>query len=455
LDITRKDFIKKVSIFTIGITSFARVVGSATNILDNHNYPRLVQDSDGILDLPKGFSYSIISKLNEKMDDGLNVPNAADGMGCFKGNGNNIILVRNHEIGHLPIAQNVFNEDNPYGNSFSKYIKENKNKFYDIKNNQTECFGGTTTLVYNTKSKKIINQHLSLCGTLVNCSGGQTPWNTWISCEETVRKKTGRISKNHGFNFEVTPLDKDLKSPVPLKSMGRFRHEAVAFDSINGYVYQTEDREDGLLYRFIPNEKRNLKKGGKLQGLSLIKFRGPDCTNWIRDTFKIGEIHEVRWIDLDNVESPRDDLRIRGRRKGCAIFARGEGMWFIDDYVYFTSTSGGSKRLGQIWRYKHNQTQFSEGELELFYESKNKNILKNPDNITVSPLGHLIISEDGKGHDRLIGIKPNGKTYLLAENIFNKSEFAGAVFSPDGKILFVNIYDPTMTIAITGPWNSL
>ena len=44
---------------------------------------------------------------------------------------------------------------------------------------------------------------------------------------------------------------------------------------------------------------------------------------------------------------------------------------------------------------------------------------------------------------------------MIAENYLNNSEFAGANFSPDGKILFVNIYSPTMTIAITGPWNKL
>jgi hypothetical protein len=237
--------------------------------------------------------------------------------------------------------------------------------------------------------------------------------------------------------------------------MGRFRHEAVAFDIHRGYVYQTEDRDDCLFYRFTPKVKNKLHKGGKLQGLSLANYRGPDCRNWKNDDFKVGQPHKVRWIDLDNIKSPKDDLRIRGRNKGCAVFARGEGTWFADDYVYFTCTSGGKNKLGQIWRYRHIANSRFEGELELFFESTNKDILNMPDNITVSPWGDLIVSEDGKGHDRLIGIKPNGKTYLLAENIYNKSEFAGAVFSPNGKILFVNIYKPTMTIAITGPWNLL
>ena len=148
-------------------------------------------------------------------------------------------------------------------------------------------------------------------------------------------------------------------------------------------------------------------------------------------------------------------LRIRGKNKGCASFSRGEGIWYDNDYVYFTATSGGRAKLGQIWRYKHIGKRGAQGELELFFESSSKNILNMPDNITVSPWGDLFISEDGKGHDRLVGIKPDGKCYYFAENILNKSEFAGATFSPNGNILFVNIYNPTMTIAIEGPWSKL
>ena len=77
------------------------------------------------------------------------------------------------------------------------------------------------------------------------------------------------------------------------------------------------------------------------------------------------------------------------------------------------------------------------------------------DNITVSPWGDIIVCEDGRGKDRIIGIKSDGSTYVIAENTFNNAEFAGATFSPDGRILFVNIYRPTMTLAITGPWKLL
>ena len=54
-------------------------------------------------------------------------------------------------------------------------------------------------------------------------------------------------------------------------------------------------------------------------------------------------------------------------------------------------------------------------------EVGHKPIVENESVKILRRRGDLIISEDGKGHDRLIGIRPNGKTYILGENIYNKS----------------------------------
>ena len=43
--------------------------------------------------------------------------------------------------------------------------------------------------------------------------------------------------------------------------------------------------------------------------------------------------------------------------------------------------------------------------------------------------------------------------YKLAKTTLG--ELAGAVFSPDGSTLFVNIQTPGVTVAITGPWDTL
>ena len=94
------------------------------------------------------------------------------------------------------------------------------------------------------------------------------------------------------------------------------------------------------------------------------------------------------------------------------------------------------------------------GKIELLVEPVDSEIMDMCDNITVAPWGDMIICEDGKGTDFLLGIKPDGTIYKLAKNALNSKEFAGSVFSPDGKILFVNIQLPGLTLAITGPWQA-
>ena len=272
----RKEFIKRFSLLTAGLATIPNLYANTNN---EKNIPGLIKDPDGILDLPRGFTYSILSREGDTMDDGLFVPPSADGMTCIQLSKHKIILIRNHEIGHVPMLTSFF-KNNYYGKSYEQYKEKNADKFYDIKNNETYCFGGTTSIVYNIKKEQVESQYLSLAGTLVNCSGGLTPWKTWISCEETVQREGEGITQDHGYNFEVIPsLEPSLTKAIPLKDMGRFRHEGVAFDKENGYVYQTEDRSDSLFYRFIPKVNEKLSKGGKLQVLSFKDWRGIDTSN--------------------------------------------------------------------------------------------------------------------------------------------------------------------------------
>ena len=448
--ISRKKFIKDISIITSGMIVFSNMLFSAEKgIAILKKIIPFEDDPNGILKLIKGFQYNIISQKGQIMSDGLEVPDHADGMGCFKGKNGNIILIRNHEIGHFKKIEKLLDK-NPMQNNKS-YIKKNSSLMYDEGTNKNPCGGGTTTIVYNPKTKSIETEYLSLAGTLVNCSGGITPWNTWISCEETVDVKGQSLAKDHGYNFEVIPSEKiELNKAKPLKDMGRFRHEAIAVDPKTSIAYQTEDRYEGLFYKFIPKVKKEYDKGGKLQAMIIKNMITNDTRNWEKDNFVINQKYEIDWIDLEDTQNLKDDLRQRGAKMGAAIFARGEGMWYDDNMVYFTCTKGGSKKLGQIWKINT-----SNNTLEMIFESKNSDVMKMCDNMTIAPWGDVIICEDGKGADRIIGLKPNGTTYMIAENILNSSEFAGVTFSPDGTILFVNIYRPAMTIAITGPWEEI
>jgi secreted PhoX family phosphatase len=240
--------------------------------------------------------------------------------------------------------------------------------------------------------------------------------------------------------------------------MGRFNHEAVAVDPSSGIVYQTEDRGDGLIYRFIPTSPGRLADGGRLQALCFKGRKRLDTRNWDRKRVQPGIAHEVTWIDLDDIDSPADDLRYRGLEKGAACFARGEGMWYGQGALYFACTDGGRKQKGQVWRYVPSLAEGSKdeesnpGRLQLFIEPDDGTLVENCDNVTVTPWGDLILCENGPGEEFLVGVTPAGQIYKLARNAMDHSDIAGATFAPDGSTLFVNLQGKGVTVAITGTW---
>ena len=112
----------------------------------------------------------------------------------------------------------------PLGKNNELLPTVDKRKFYDYGNGEVPCIGGTTTLIYNHTTKKVEKEFLSLIGTIRNCAGGPTPWNSWITCEETDDRANGKLEKDHGYHFEVPALENvGLAEPVPIKGMGRFQ----------------------------------------------------------------------------------------------------------------------------------------------------------------------------------------------------------------------------------------
>ena len=428
-----------------------------------HGYGPLIPDPNRLLDLPGGFTYQVISQSGDTMDDGLFVPGQPDGMGCFDLGDGRVALVCNHELkGSSGLHRNL----GPGGFHQERLDRLDPARGYDTDKEGRPLPGGTTTLVYDLNTRRTVSRHLSLAGTSTNCCGGHTPWGSWLSCEETeITPADADVTKPHGFVFEVSATATGLVDPVPLKAMGRFDHEAVCVDPGTGIVYLTEDKNDGLFYRFLPTTPGKLADGGRLQAMAFKGQPGADTTNQDTRAWAVGDWREVVWIDLEDVESPDADLRIRGNAAGAARVARGEGIFWGDGELYLTATSGGPLRRGQILRYVPSPDEAGRnearrpGRLQLFLESTDERTLNMGDNITVAPWGHLIVCEDNYSRDirnHLRGVTPDGKVYTIGRNVFTgNSEFAGAVFSPDGEVLFVNIMYPGITFAIRGPWTSV
>ena len=438
----RRRFLEKSAHWVAAASLFGPYLNASDSSAD---YGPLILDPNKILDLPKGFSYKVISKIGETMSDGLPVPPMHDGVAAFPGENGTIRLVRNHEAG----AQKADAEE--------PLLKtDKKEKLYDQGGPGIVVRGGTSTLVYDPQKKVLVNHFMSLAGTIRNCSGGPTPWNSWITCEETTTKVSKKCLKDHGFCFDVPSGANELVKPEPILGLGRFNHEAVAFDSRTGYVYETEDRPDGLLYRFLPKDRNDLHQGGQLQALCLADSPSADTTNRKAKTMEIGRKWKVKWVDVDNVLSPEDDLRRRGFAAGAAKFHGGEGLWFHDGKIIFTCKGGGKAGLGQTFVYrpeaKPSDRLSLDGTLELFLEPNNREQYNSGDNLTVSPSGDIYICEDGRQKNGVLRALPSGELYRFAMNSMNSSEMAGGCFSTDGKIFFVNIQKPGMTLAIHGPF---
>lgn len=444
-----------------GLSRHAQARAGETYLNEVAGYGPLRPDPAGVLDLPDGFSYRVISRLGEVMSDGLLTPGQFDGMGCFPMDDERVILVRNHEL--KPGSSSHWTRT-AWSDGEGRMARLDVSKAYGFTSSGQVIPGGTTTLIYNLATGRTERQHLSLIGTSTNCAGGVTPWGSWLTCEETEeRPGNAPVAQNHGYVFEVPAGADGLVEPMPLKAMGRFEHEAVCVDPRTGVVYLTEDKVDGLFYRFLPDTPGELARGGRLQALALRGAPGADTTNHETRFWAVEDWRDAEWVDLDDVDSPNDDLRHRGRTAGAAVFARGEGVHWGDGEVYLTATSGGPIRRGQILRYRPSphegraQEAAEPGRIQLFVESADEKVMNMADNLTVAPWGHLIVCEDNYSDEirnHLKGVTAEGRVYVLARNATEaNSEFAGACFSPDGSTLFVNFQHPGQTFAITGPWD--
>lgn len=453
---TRRALLARMGATALAFSGLARL-GAGPAAARPPRFGPLRPDRDGIFDLPRGFRYTVVSRVGDAMDDGLRVPGSMDGMGAFPGPAGRTLLVRNHEL--EPIAKHA--RWSPFRGHAKPDGGLGPAVFYDVRDGVMPDIGGTTTVVYDAKRRKAERQFLSLVGTRRNCAGGVTPWGTWLSCEETTLEVEGS-KRDHGYAFEVRPAaTPKLVPPVPLKAMGRFRREAVAVHPTAGVVYQSEDQEDGLLYRFLPKVPGQLARGGRLQALVLRDH--PQAVT--KTGFRVGQRLAVTWVDVEDVTAPKNDLRHRGIAKGAAQFHRGEGLWMGRDALFLCATSGGPKSEGQIWKYVPSPHEGTAGEakdpgvLSLFVEPRKAEVLENGDNLTVTPWGDLLVCEDHgtpkvvQGN-RLMGVTPAGRVYPFGHSRQNggRSELAGACFAPDGRTLFVNIQFPGTTLAITGPW---
>jgi len=373
----------------------------------------LVPDPEGVLDLPEGFTYAVLERAGDTMDDGLRVPGRPDGMGAFMGSDGLVVLMRNHENsrGGGPGARppETYREADGYE-------------------------GGVSRLVVDPADYSRVSSNLVLLGTARNCAGGVFP-GAWMSCEENM-------DDGHGYVFRC-PIDAtSILPPERIDGYGRFNHEAAAFDPATSIAYLTEDRGDSCFYRFVPDDASDPYGAGELQALKIV---GRDRLDLGDES--LGTTLDVEWVGLTDPTPATDTLRDEAQALGAAIFQRGEGIDFAGGHVFICTTRGGPSGRGQIFALDPTASTIT-----VVGASPAGSVLDSPDNIVVAPWGDVIMAEDPGGTPYVRGLTPTGEIYDFARNALSDSEFAGVTFSPLGDALFVNIQTNGLTLVVTGPF---
>ena len=241
-----------------------------------------------------------------------------------------------------------------------------------------------------------VDAYAILRGSNKNCSGCETPWNTWLSCEET----------NRGVVWECDPFG--ARAAVAHRSLGLFKHESACVDPLTFRVYLTEDMIDGCLYRFTPAYR--------------VPGQRPDLS---RGRLEVALVSggKVRWQPL--ADPLAHDTPLRYQVAGSARFKGGEGIDLYDRSLRFTT-----KLDNRVW-----QIDLRDDSIGVLHDlSANEALI---DDIVHDAVGNMLIAEEGSTMRVLFFPGGSGApATLLRLSGHPDSEITGLAFDPGGTRLY-------------------
>lgn len=286
-----------------------------------------------------------------------------------------------------------------------------------VSNSEVPRRGGVGAIRFDGNGR-IVDAYEICRGTSMNCSGGVTPWSTWLTCEEIP----------DGHVWECDPMGRAPQQIRP--ALGTFQHESVAIDVTDGRLYLSEDQGDGRLYRFTPRRWGNLEEG-------------------LLEVAVVAASKSVTWLKVPepNPDVAKGGLATRDQVPESTPFCGGEGLAYADGHVYLAT-----KGDDTIW-----DLDLRAQTMRILYRNDldPTRLLRGVDTIATARSGDVLVTEDG-GNGELVLLAPHGGASPFVHIVGQHGvELSGPAFAPSGARLYFSSQRGGrggITYEVTGPF---
>jgi secreted PhoX family phosphatase len=306
-------------------------------------------------------------------------------------------------------------------------------------------------------------------GSLGNCSGGRTLWNTALSCEENTGygKSYGWpdfTEEHYGWVVEVDPFD--ATKPVRKHTaLGRFAHENAAMGLTEDgrvVVYMGDDSRGECFYKFV--SKKQFNSSNREANFDILE----------EGTLYVANLGKQQWIALDYATNStlqeefadQADVLTNARKAahvvGGTLLDRPEDVEIHPHdgtvFLALTNNSNHGNFHGQIVRFApengdHGSEKFT---FEVFVAGGQQSGITCPDNLHFDSKANLWVVEDyGATEDNVYAaykncgvfmIPTDGKNYGVPHQFASGPkgcEVTGPWLTPDETTLFLDVQHPS------------